>query len=140
MRRPTDPIFASLRWWQYESEPIANLEGRSERARALGLLDDSRYNAFAARQSALRAELERLHRTLLSPTAATNDRLHWELTKIWDVVNHDPEVRVIVVTCSWHHWTFRPSSFSPAPVAYLAGCESGYMAGASLTIDGGLAL
>jgi enoyl-CoA hydratase len=29
---------------------------------------------------------------------ATNARLHWELTKIWDVVNHDPEVRVIVVT------------------------------------------
>ena len=29
---------------------------------------------------------------------ATNGRLHWELTKIWDIVNHDPEVRVIVVT------------------------------------------
>jgi enoyl-CoA hydratase len=29
---------------------------------------------------------------------ATNARLHWELTKVWDVVNHDPEVRVIVVT------------------------------------------
>src|SRR6516165_5808273 len=28
----------------------------------------------------------------------TNGRLHWELTKIWDIVNHDPEVRVIVVT------------------------------------------
>lgn len=29
---------------------------------------------------------------------ATNARLHWELTKIWDVVNHDPETRVAVVT------------------------------------------
>jgi enoyl-CoA hydratase/carnithine racemase len=29
---------------------------------------------------------------------ATNARLHWELTKVWDVVNHDPKVRVIVVT------------------------------------------
>ncbi len=29
---------------------------------------------------------------------ATNARLHWELTKIWDVVNDDPAVRVIVVT------------------------------------------
>jgi enoyl-CoA hydratase len=38
--------------------------------------------------------------TLNRPDAmnATNARLHWELTKIWDVVNHDPEVRVIVVT------------------------------------------
>jgi enoyl-CoA hydratase len=29
---------------------------------------------------------------------ATNARLHWELTKIWDVLNEDPKVRVIVVT------------------------------------------
>src|SRR5262245_35311419 len=29
---------------------------------------------------------------------ATNGRMHWELTKVWDVVNHDPEVRVSVVT------------------------------------------
>ena len=29
---------------------------------------------------------------------ATNARLHWELTQIWDVVNGDPEVRVVVVT------------------------------------------
>ncbi|MGB3045507.1 MAG: enoyl-CoA hydratase/isomerase family protein [Xanthobacteraceae bacterium] len=29
---------------------------------------------------------------------ATNARLHWELTKIWGVMNHDPKVRVIVVT------------------------------------------
>ena len=29
---------------------------------------------------------------------ATNARLHWELTKIWNVLNDDPKVRVIVVT------------------------------------------
>ncbi|ETR78561.1 enoyl-CoA hydratase [Afipia sp. P52-10] len=29
---------------------------------------------------------------------ATNARLHWELTKIWAVLNDDPKVRVIVVT------------------------------------------
>ena len=29
---------------------------------------------------------------------ATNARLHWELTKIWDVVNHDDATRVIVIT------------------------------------------
>ncbi len=29
---------------------------------------------------------------------ATNARLHWELTKIWNVVNEDPNVRVIVIT------------------------------------------
>jgi enoyl-CoA hydratase len=29
---------------------------------------------------------------------ATNGRLHWELTKIWDVVNHDSDVKIIVVT------------------------------------------
>jgi enoyl-CoA hydratase len=29
---------------------------------------------------------------------ATNGRMHWELTRVWEVVNHDPEVRVIVVT------------------------------------------
>lgn len=29
---------------------------------------------------------------------ATNGRMHWELTKVWDLVNHDPKVRVIVVT------------------------------------------
>ena len=29
---------------------------------------------------------------------ATNARLHWELTKVWDMMNHDRKVRVIVVT------------------------------------------
>jgi enoyl-CoA hydratase len=29
---------------------------------------------------------------------ATNARLHWELTKIWPVVNDDPAVRVVVIT------------------------------------------
>jgi enoyl-CoA hydratase len=29
---------------------------------------------------------------------ATNARLHWELTKIWDVVNHDDKTRVVVIT------------------------------------------
>jgi enoyl-CoA hydratase len=29
---------------------------------------------------------------------ATNARLHWELTKVWDVLNDDAGVRVIVVT------------------------------------------
>ena len=29
---------------------------------------------------------------------ATNARLHWELTQVWDVMNADPEVRVVVVT------------------------------------------
>jgi len=29
---------------------------------------------------------------------ATNGRMHWELTKVWGVVNDDPKVRVIVVT------------------------------------------
>src|SRR5438105_15876059 len=29
---------------------------------------------------------------------ATNARLHWELTKIWEVFDEDPKVRVIVVT------------------------------------------
>lgn len=29
---------------------------------------------------------------------ATNARLHWELTKIWDVLNEDDNVRVVVVT------------------------------------------
>ena len=29
---------------------------------------------------------------------ATNARLHWELTKIWDVVNHDDATKVIVIT------------------------------------------
>lgn len=29
---------------------------------------------------------------------ATNARLHWELTKVWDVLNDDAAVRVIVVT------------------------------------------
>ncbi|MBV9044443.1 MAG: enoyl-CoA hydratase/isomerase family protein, partial [Alphaproteobacteria bacterium] len=38
--------------------------------------------------------------TLNRPQAmnATNARLHWELTKIWAVVDEDPEVRVAVVT------------------------------------------
>ena len=29
---------------------------------------------------------------------ATNARLHWELTKIWAVLDEDPEVRIVVVT------------------------------------------
>jgi len=29
---------------------------------------------------------------------ATNARLHWELTKVWEVCNEDPKVRVVVVT------------------------------------------
>lgn len=29
---------------------------------------------------------------------ATNARLHWELTKIWGVVNEDPRVKVVIVT------------------------------------------
>ncbi|CAG2144171.1 enoyl-CoA hydratase/isomerase family protein [Cupriavidus numazuensis] len=29
---------------------------------------------------------------------ATNARLHWELTKLWGVVNEDPSVKVVVVT------------------------------------------
>lgn len=29
---------------------------------------------------------------------ATNDRMHWELTQIWGVVNDDPAVKAIVVT------------------------------------------
>lgn len=29
---------------------------------------------------------------------ATNARLHWELTKLWGVVNDDPNVKIIVVT------------------------------------------
>ncbi|MEW6769569.1 MAG: enoyl-CoA hydratase/isomerase family protein [Pseudomonadota bacterium] len=38
--------------------------------------------------------------TLNRPDAmnATNGRLHWELTKVWDVLNQDDKVRVIVVT------------------------------------------
>jgi enoyl-CoA hydratase/carnithine racemase len=38
--------------------------------------------------------------TLNRPDAlnATNARLHWELTKVWDVLNDDAGVRVIVVT------------------------------------------
>ena len=29
---------------------------------------------------------------------ATNGRLHWELTKIWGVVNDDPKTKVAVIT------------------------------------------
>jgi enoyl-CoA hydratase len=38
--------------------------------------------------------------TINRPAAmnATNARLHWELTKIWDVVHDDPAVKVIVIT------------------------------------------
>ncbi len=38
--------------------------------------------------------------TLNRPQAmnATNARLHWELTKIWPLINEDPAVRVAVVT------------------------------------------
>ncbi len=50
-------------------------ERLTERGRALGLVDDQRYAAYVARRDALAAELERLQRTAISPTAATNDRL-----------------------------------------------------------------
>src|SRR5690554_748702 len=29
---------------------------------------------------------------------ATNARMHWELTKLWSLVNDDPAVKVVVVT------------------------------------------
>jgi len=29
---------------------------------------------------------------------ATNARLHWELTKIWDVIQHDDKTKNVVVT------------------------------------------
>ncbi|WP_028222522.1 enoyl-CoA hydratase/isomerase family protein [Paraburkholderia oxyphila] len=29
---------------------------------------------------------------------ATNNRMHWELTKVWGVLNDDPKVKVVVVT------------------------------------------
>ncbi|MFT3721094.1 enoyl-CoA hydratase/isomerase family protein [Pseudorhodoferax sp.] len=29
---------------------------------------------------------------------ATNNRMHWELTQIWSIVNEDPAVKVVVVT------------------------------------------
>ena len=29
---------------------------------------------------------------------ATNARLHWELTKVWAVINDDPQTKVVVVT------------------------------------------
>ncbi|MBX3656674.1 MAG: enoyl-CoA hydratase/isomerase family protein, partial [Ramlibacter sp.] len=29
---------------------------------------------------------------------ATNARLHWELTKVWGVVNDDPKTKVAVIT------------------------------------------
>ncbi|HEX6838738.1 MAG TPA: tRNA uridine-5-carboxymethylaminomethyl(34) synthesis enzyme MnmG [Polyangia bacterium] len=43
--------------------------------RRLGLVDDARWSAFAVRKAALDGEMERLARTPLSPTPATNDRL-----------------------------------------------------------------
>ncbi len=38
--------------------------------------------------------------TLNRPEAmnATNDRMHWELTRLWGVVHDDPSVKVVVVT------------------------------------------
>ncbi|OZI16239.1 enoyl-CoA hydratase/isomerase family protein [Bordetella genomosp. 7] len=38
--------------------------------------------------------------TLNRPEAmnATNDRMHWELTKIWGILDEDPGVKVVVVT------------------------------------------
>jgi enoyl-CoA hydratase len=38
--------------------------------------------------------------TLNRPEAmnATNNRMHWELTQLWDVVNEDPCVKVVVIT------------------------------------------
>ena len=43
--------------------------------RARGLVDDARWAAFSARQTALARELDRLSQTWLSPSAATNDKL-----------------------------------------------------------------
>ena len=43
--------------------------------RELGLVDDERWSAFAARKRALDGEMQRLAATTLSPTDATNDRL-----------------------------------------------------------------
>ncbi len=43
--------------------------------RRLGLVDDERFAAFCARRDALARELTRLNETMISPTAATNDRL-----------------------------------------------------------------
>jgi tRNA uridine 5-carboxymethylaminomethyl modification enzyme len=43
--------------------------------RKLGLVDDGRWAAFSARQAALDGELERLQRSTIAPTAATNDKL-----------------------------------------------------------------
>ncbi|HEY1586784.1 MAG TPA: tRNA uridine-5-carboxymethylaminomethyl(34) synthesis enzyme MnmG, partial [Polyangia bacterium] len=43
--------------------------------RRLGLVDDARFAAFAARKAALDGEMARLAGTSLSPTPATNDRL-----------------------------------------------------------------
>lgn len=38
--------------------------------------------------------------TLNRPEAmnATNNRMHWELTQVWGVVNDDPTVKAIVIT------------------------------------------
>ena len=43
--------------------------------RRLGLVDDARWAAFGARKAALDGEMDRLARTSLSPSPATNDRL-----------------------------------------------------------------
>jgi tRNA uridine 5-carboxymethylaminomethyl modification enzyme len=43
--------------------------------RKLGLVDDARFAAFAARKAALDGEMARLASTMLSPTEATNDRV-----------------------------------------------------------------
>src|SRR2546426_4410954 len=45
----------------------------SERARAIGLLDDAAWSAFVSRRDAVAAELARLSSTVLSPDAGTND-------------------------------------------------------------------
>jgi tRNA uridine 5-carboxymethylaminomethyl modification enzyme len=43
--------------------------------RALGLVDDGRWHAFAARRHQLAAEMERLSNTTIAPTAGVHDRL-----------------------------------------------------------------
>ncbi|MGZ3428209.1 MAG: tRNA uridine-5-carboxymethylaminomethyl(34) synthesis enzyme MnmG, partial [Polyangia bacterium] len=43
--------------------------------RRLGLVDDARWSAFAARKALLDGEMQRLSTTTLAPTAAINDRL-----------------------------------------------------------------
>jgi tRNA uridine 5-carboxymethylaminomethyl modification enzyme len=50
-------------------------ERLTELGRRLGLVDDARFAAYVQRRDRLAAEMERLARTSLSPTAAIDDRL-----------------------------------------------------------------